>query len=625
MDRRAVLRALGGSLVAGGVLGSGTRRTRGAASEHGGVSLPEGYDHGWDASLSGMDSEYAYPVLGADRVYVVGRRIRAFDRDGGDRLWETDPRGEWYLHAAVHGGRVYAYGGDGTLVARDAASGDAVWERSLGDGDGARELAADDRGVAVVDGTGAFALERDGGVEWERALEDDPTEAVVAGDALACRTLDGEVWALDRVAGDREWSTGWSPGPTQRGMAGADDGWVALSHETGVVAVDPDGEARYLGGVEAGRIATRPAVRNRRVYVTARREAEDDGSATDSEAVVVRAFPLTEGDEGWREPVPVDDCLPVDRWETWPVPTANHVYTGADECVGVTGVATGESVGRVELPSRLASVPAADPDALVATTRDRVVAVTAPDCDPPAVADGDAEFSFPVPNPRALRLSARVRGGNCPWAGRLEAVVGDAVATTVPLHLPTDRPVTVEETDADASVPRGHERLTYRLRRRDGALVDERTVPFDDYRNQPADFRIVCHDREGGLVAPGEAVTATLTVRNYGYEGDYVARLVGDGETLTEERGTVPAFRDDDVARCDGTDVPLTHAFDESGTYHLTGVVEPRGDEGSGDRVDLGRVLVGGPLSRLGDGALVGGGLATGTGLGAAYWWSRGD
>lgn len=150
--------------------------------------------------------------------------------------------------------------------------------------------------------------------------------------------------------------------------------------------------------------------------------------------------------------------------------------------------------------------------------------------------------------------------------------------------------------------PEDVEEVTVRIRDTGGTVVLERSVPVDDYREEPAHFEIACSSLEAHRIAPGEAVTATVDVRNRGYDPGYLATLETDGDVLVEQRGEVPTFLDDAVQRCDGSRLTLSHAIEEPGEYDLTVRIAPAAD-GSAAIRRLGTVRVGGTEERRQDGA----------------------
>lgn len=178
------------------------------------------------------------PQADADRMYVTGTGLAAFDLRTGAPVWKTGPFTQSIpAYVSVQGGRVLA--AEAAAFAFDAATGRELW-RTLLDGDASlSENTADERAFYVGTRThrvyalglesGAPLWVADLGMSW-------PAESLVKGIAVSGDTVyatverpysangflsAGVIVALDRGTGRELWRYQNGAGDTSRGVIGA--------------------------------------------------------------------------------------------------------------------------------------------------------------------------------------------------------------------------------------------------------------------------------------------------------------------------------------------------------------------------------------------------------------------
>lgn len=175
------------------------------------------------------DAVFAYLQVG-DPQAVDGEepRLRAFDLETGDRLWEKPSLP--VEAGTVAGGRLFTTevrGDEHVLRARDAGSGAEQWRVDPTEGiDGiARPALAptltNDHLLVPVGGSAAGSADRlrafsreAGDLEWDRSFGTDDLDAVglsapvaASGRIAVCGTEDGSLLGLDATSGEERWRT----------------------------------------------------------------------------------------------------------------------------------------------------------------------------------------------------------------------------------------------------------------------------------------------------------------------------------------------------------------------------------------------------------------------------------
>jgi outer membrane protein assembly factor BamB len=149
--RRACMLALAAGLLARPTMQTPADWPQWRGPERDGISKETGLLQSWPPGgppllwkTSGAGIGYSSISVAGGRLFTQGANARsefvvAFDVTTGKRLWETIHGGRYENEMGdgprgtptVDGARLYAVGGNGSLVCLDAASGKTVWSRSL--------------------------------------------------------------------------------------------------------------------------------------------------------------------------------------------------------------------------------------------------------------------------------------------------------------------------------------------------------------------------------------------------------------------------------------------------------------------------------------------------------------
>lgn len=223
MNRRALIAAVGGGLVAGcmrtadspsegdqedgELVGDDSADSRGNDGDGGGL-------HEWSVRA---DGPLTRPTVGDDRVFVgsVDRTLYAIDRSTGDVVWTVE-QDDAFSAPTVVNGAVHTYV-DGSLLRLDSATGEIVGEaRAAGTMRITPELTLIDQTVISSAASGYIAFDQVGGTElWRSDLGGryGPAigeEIVVFGSVYDTpsdgRSKETEVHALDIETGEVVWS-----------------------------------------------------------------------------------------------------------------------------------------------------------------------------------------------------------------------------------------------------------------------------------------------------------------------------------------------------------------------------------------------------------------------------------
>jgi outer membrane protein assembly factor BamB len=215
--------------------------------------------------LEFVPQEHASPA-----VDEQGEQVIAMTRDGqvhavrfgGALAWTFQTQGRPTAGAVVEDGLVYVPGGDGTLYALDASTGQERWRYSAGEELVTVPTIAQDLVMVASQTDSVFALERGTG-KWVWQYRRDPPSGFsirgasgvsVQGDTVFVGFSDGHLVALGRANGQVKWDRALSPG----GQFGDVDATPILmdgvlytaSYREGVFALDPaTGEVRWQSKV----------------------------------------------------------------------------------------------------------------------------------------------------------------------------------------------------------------------------------------------------------------------------------------------------------------------------------------------------------------------------------------
>lgn len=618
MDRRRFLRCLGsagalglagdtprgatvrdapapGTARSGGSRRTGSRRTRTAESD---------WNLAWRADLATGTLPSSGVVLaeGDDALVVAGEDVVARDAASGEQRWraaDVDAVG-----TVVQGEAAVALSTDGTLRSLRLRDGDRRWRTTLSAAAGGP--LAFDRGriLAPIEGALVVVDPADGTTDWRAPHDGVVTGVAVADDVAYATTAAGAVTAVDRENGDRQWRRSLDRARGLRGPAVADGVVVAVDGHGSVHAVSTGGSiAWHRPPEEPFEPAGALAASGGRCFAT--RLGDRDHPVVPE----VVGLSLADGSVDWSHPFPRSTPpSPPD-----PDDGVTHLPTlagGAVWGVGTRGVAAlapddGTLLRRWELPSAGQAAPLVAEETVHLVDAEAVYALdrTSNDCSAPAVDVDDVTYQHMVPNGRWLQARGRIESdGDCEHLGLVELRADGRLRGVAGGHVPASGVRSVRVVEPGAELPESVDTATLRVRGTGGTVVAEREVPIDDYRDQPANFRIVCHELSDDRVGAGDPVTAELDVRNRGFARGYEAILETEEAVLDTVRGEIGAFLDDEISKCEGETVSLSHRFEEPGTYDLRARIQPLADGGSGDSVAFETLRVGGAMPGSGQG-----------------------
>ena len=297
-------------------------------------------------SGAGGGSVDASPVVADGTAYVAGDvRIEARDAATGERVWETDPGDGVSTSPALACGALYVSTSNKTL-ALDPADGTALWRGDAGAGGGvsASPVLSDD--TVYIAGSVVTALDAETGTRrWQASTEHSP-QGIAVGDRVyvgAASNGSGEVVALTRH-GETWWRT-TAPGQVYTAPAVADGTVYAVSRTGTATALDgSDGSVLWQADVEPG-VSDLLAVADGRVVVgagngsrTVTLDAETGDRLWTADTGVGHAAPLVVGDRvlavGANTGIHLLDAATGERLVRWsagnvgsqPVPAAGRLF-----------------------------------------------------------------------------------------------------------------------------------------------------------------------------------------------------------------------------------------------------------------------------------------------------------
>lgn len=146
------------------------------------------------------------------------------------------------LVVAVTGGTFTVAGGDGTVMALDAATGRELWRGTAG-GKLSAGVGSDGRFAAVVTRDGELVVLEQGQVKWRKALGSRVTTApLVAGERVFVVGVDRAVQAFDAIDGRRLWVLQRPGDPltlSQSGVLSAFKDTLVVGQGPRMVGIDP--------------------------------------------------------------------------------------------------------------------------------------------------------------------------------------------------------------------------------------------------------------------------------------------------------------------------------------------------------------------------------------------------
>ena len=164
----------------------------------------------------------APPIVANGRVYVMdaANKVRAFDAESGDELWEAELAPDDEQDDAARGGgitydnnRIFAVTGFGTAHALSAEDGSLLWTESLGDPFRSAPTAANGRFFAITSDNQTLAFaQNDGRVLWREQAIAEPAAVLtspspaISGNVLVAPFSSGEVVAMRVDNGSILWS-----------------------------------------------------------------------------------------------------------------------------------------------------------------------------------------------------------------------------------------------------------------------------------------------------------------------------------------------------------------------------------------------------------------------------------
>ncbi|HWN81908.1 MAG TPA: PQQ-binding-like beta-propeller repeat protein, partial [Candidatus Udaeobacter sp.] len=338
----------------------------------------------WARSVGGA-TELSSPVVADGRVFVAhGSRgpvasaaLVAFDFRTGSELWRHPTGAEVKGTPTVAGGRVVVLTSNSQVEAFDAATGVLQWQAALGDSAERHDLTSPtiSDGVVFAGGPGkTAALDlASGDILWQRSLGPDDWLAtiysvpIVSGSRVIYGLYTG-LHVLDRATGAPTWSRETDQRETYRSPAvaggviyGAGDTFGSQT----LRALDLDSGAElWTAPFPVGNSNSAPAVADSLILI-------GSGNGT------IEAFARSDGHSVWSQDVgaPIACARPYGRdgstVTSSPMVAGDLAYVGADDGVlRALRVADGTVAWSADLGAPIRSSPAASGNALFICTTD---------------------------------------------------------------------------------------------------------------------------------------------------------------------------------------------------------------------------------------------------------------
>ena len=214
-----------------------------ASNAPGHLALGSGIKSAWTADAGKGSSFFgrltASPIVYDNKVFTLdaGGRVSAFSAAGGGSVWTTSltPKGEKEQEGfggglAADGGRIYAGTGYGVVFGLDAATGNKLWEKSVGSPVRSSPTAAGERVFVVSKEGQMYCLSGSDGAElWtfrglpERASILSNVSPAVDGDIVVVPYPSGDLVALRIADGQPVWSDSLARARTASSLAAMSD------------------------------------------------------------------------------------------------------------------------------------------------------------------------------------------------------------------------------------------------------------------------------------------------------------------------------------------------------------------------------------------------------------------
>lgn len=480
-------------------------------------------------------------------------------------------------------------------------------------------------------------------VPWRAAAEGPVSGVAVEDDVVYATTSSGTVQALDLATGERLWRTDVEDAPALFGPAIGGEHLVAMDGEGGVAAVSLDGDVSWSATPDGVLESSDPPIAaTGSVGSVAVSDSRCFASAvlTVGEATVtgVTAFDLTDGSERWTTEIgPLAPDLDTPQ-EADSVPfgllgqpdvVEGLVWATGKRSVLALDPASGRRERAWTTPDPLQATPLLTENALYVLDRFRLSAIdrTAGPCELPPVETPTVRFENDHEGDTLFESEPALGTPDCETMVRLELWLEGTLLDVTGGSLGPERHADTHLERKVSERPSGVERATVKLRGADGTVVEEWSVPIDDYRDDPPEFQVRCPRIDYDPTSGGTRLSVTVDVVNSGFDSGYVATLERDGEILSRKTGdidpTLTVGHSPPANACDeNTNLTLDHVFTEQVPQQVTARVAPAGEAGTADSVvvDLSEqrppMLYGRDLLLLGAGGLT-------ALIGGTYWWRK--
>jgi outer membrane protein assembly factor BamB len=212
------------------------------------------------------------PAIDGDHVYVAGNGIAAFDTGSGRSLWSFAGPPEVTAPPVGAGSRLLVGEGDGTLRARDRASGLSVWTfKTEGplravpyvDASGRAFLGTTDRRFVAIGVENGKRL-----WQWKIGADVD-SPAAVLGQRVLFTSYEGVLYSLNAGGGDLRWRAPLPSRPFSGPLLVGRSVLVAC-YETDILGFDGRSGTRLGGFKTSAEIQTAPLLAGDRLYIALR-------------------------------------------------------------------------------------------------------------------------------------------------------------------------------------------------------------------------------------------------------------------------------------------------------------------------------------------------------------------
>jgi outer membrane protein assembly factor BamB len=233
----------------------------------------------WKSNTPGTAGFVTAPVLGFDLLFFGGGRVRALEKQTGQRRWARLSCSAAAAAQPAFGREIVLVGDSGgDLAGYDPATGNRVWCNNEGGSIVSAPAIAGDTAF-ITNGEAAIAVvQSNGALRWRFAALDvlgiHLTNTPAFANGVVYVTGEGSVVALDGITGRKIWRQQIQASTLETSSAAIADGIVYVGGYSAVYALSAaDGHLVWQSGVFSVTNATTPAIAEGRIFVN----SEDPG------------------------------------------------------------------------------------------------------------------------------------------------------------------------------------------------------------------------------------------------------------------------------------------------------------------------------------------------------------